>query len=97
MRSEEEQYLDKWREKEERQSVFGARFGIELFRGALNCASVCHQSLRGEGIGPSTKDKTVSLPSWGLTLEGYTVKGDALGLEQEPQIHMRKEARQIKE
>lgn len=47
MRCEEEQYLGKWSEKEERQSVFGARFGKELFRDGLNCASVCHQLLRG--------------------------------------------------
>lgn len=32
-------------------------------------------SLRGEGVGPSTKEKTLSLPSWIL---GCTEKSDAL-------------------
>jgi len=53
--------------------------------------------LRGEGVGPSTKEKTLSLPSGGLTVEGCTVISDALGLEQKPQTHMLKEAKQEKE
>ena len=77
--------------------MFGTRLGIELFRdGGLNHAGVYHQLLRGEGVGPSTKEKTLSLPSWMLALEGGTAEGNALGLGQNPQTHMTKEAKQIK-
>lgn len=58
------------------------------FRDGLILSSVYHQSLRSECVGPS---KTCS-----LTLEGYTVKSDALGLEQESQTHMPQETKQIK-
>ena len=50
-----------------------------------------------ESVGFSTKENALTLPSRGLRLEGYTVKGDTLGLKQELQIHIPKEARQIKE
>lgn len=59
MRSEEEQYLDKWREKEEKQSVFGARFGKGLFRDA----SVCHQSLGSAGLAPPPKGRPLACPA----------------------------------
>lgn len=78
MRSEEEQYSDKWREEEKRQCAFGARLGIEPFRDGLNCATVYCQLLRGKAVGPFIQEKTLSLPIWELTLEGCTVKSDAL-------------------
>lgn len=64
-----------------------------------NNTGVYHQLLRGEVVGASTKEKILSLPSWmlTLTLEGCTVKSDALGLEKNAQTHMTKQAKQIKE
>lgn len=53
------EYLDKWRGNEERQN--------EMVLILLVCI-ISHQS---EDVGPSTKEKTVSLPSWALPLGGY--------------------------